>query len=86
MCLPAQAAYGSACACCALALLFRMAAPFIVTMDDIDSDDDSVLTVDSAAIAVCENQLAAVEPQVVEDEQSETPTMSSVEALRKKNA
>jgi len=82
--LPAQTAYGSACVCCGLALLFRMAAPFIVTMGDIDSDDDSVLTADSAATAVCENQLAAAEPQVVEDEQSETPTMSSVEALRKK--
>ena len=83
--LPAQTAYGSACVCCGLALLFRMAAPFIVTMGDIDSDDDSVLTADSAATAVCENQLAAAEPQVVEDEQSETPTMSSVEARVRKN-
>jgi hypothetical protein len=62
-----------------------MAAPFIVAMGDVDSDDDSVLTADSAATVVCETQLAAAEPQVVEDEQSETPTMSSVEARVRKN-
>jgi hypothetical protein len=49
-------------------------------MGDVDSVDGSVLTADSAATVVCENQLAAAEPQVVEDEQSETPTMSSMEA------
>jgi hypothetical protein len=32
-----------------------MAAPFIVAMDDIDSDDVSVVTADSAATAVCKN-------------------------------
>jgi hypothetical protein len=53
-------------------------------MDDIDSDDVSVLTADSAATAVRKDQIAAAEPQVVEDEQSETPTILSVEALRKK--
>ena len=55
MCLPAQAAYGSACVCCGLVLLFRKAAPFIVAMGDIDSDDVSVLTADSAATGVCKN-------------------------------
>ena len=44
---------------------------------DVDSDDDSVLTADSAATVVYENQLAAAEPEVA-------PTMMSVEALRKK--
>jgi hypothetical protein len=56
-----------------------MAAPFIVSLGDADSDGGSVLTADSAATAVCENQLAAAEPQVAEDDKSETPTMSSVE-------
>jgi hypothetical protein len=62
-----------------------MSAPFIVAMGDVDSDDDSVLTADSAATVVCENQLAVSEPLVVEDEQSETPMMSSVEACVRKN-
>jgi hypothetical protein len=55
VCLPAQAAYGSACVCCGLVLLFRKAAPFIVAMGDIDSDVVSVLTADSAATDVCKN-------------------------------
>jgi len=55
VCLSAQTAYDSACVCCGLALLFRMVAPFIVAMDDIDLDDVSVLTADSAATAVCKN-------------------------------
>jgi hypothetical protein len=55
VCLSAQTAYGSACVCCGLVLLFRKVAPFIVAMGDIDSDDVSVLTADSAAAAVCKN-------------------------------
>ena len=55
MCLSAQTAYGLACVCYGLALLFRMVAPFIVAMDDIDLNDISVLTADSAATALCKN-------------------------------
>ena len=55
MCLSAQTAYGSACVCCGHALLFRMVAPFIVALDDIDLNDVSVLTADSAATALCKN-------------------------------
>ena len=52
MCLSAQTAYGSACVCYGLVLLFRMAAPFIVAMGDIDSDDAPLVSADSAATAV----------------------------------
>jgi len=55
VCLPAQIAYGLAFVCCGLVLLLRKAAPFIVAMGDIDSDDVSVLTADSAATDVCKN-------------------------------
>jgi hypothetical protein len=39
-------------------------------MYDIDLDDVSVLTADSAATAVRKNQLAAAEPQVVKFEKN----------------